>query len=102
MTSHGSTLGGVAEPPVGPEPPGPPGTVALFSAMTVLPLGRQHDRRPGAGDAPDPVQRVDGGLECLDVRHADLEDVALAAGHPPAVLHLREIPQARLHAGVVD
>ena len=34
--------------------------------------------------------------------HADLEHVPLAAGDPPAVLHLRERPQALLDAGVVD
>src|SRR3954462_6029692 len=95
MTSQGSTRGGVAAPPLGLVP-------ALLSAMTALPLGAQYDGRAGAGDAPDPVQRVDGDLECRDVGHAPLQHVALCAGHPPAVLDPRHRTHGLLEAGVVD
>src|SRR5919202_370450 len=98
MTSRGAILGGAAGPPFGA-----PGTAgSALSAMAALPLGAQHDRRPRAGDASDPVQRTDGGLQCRDVGHADLQHVALAAGDPPAVLHLGQRGQSALDAGVVD
>src|ERR687890_1692620 len=98
MTNQGAILGGAAGPPVGA-----PGTAgSALSAMAALPLGAQHDRRPRAGDASDPVQRVDGGLECRDVGHAYLPHVALAAGDPPAVLDLGQRGQSRLDTGVVD
>src|SRR3712207_6859141 len=96
--SQGAILGGAAGPPVGA-----PGTAgSALSAMTALPLGAQHDRRPRAGDASDPVQRADGGLQCRDVGHPDLEHVALAAGDPPAVLDLGHRGQRLLDAGLVD
>src|SRR3954447_18692140 len=80
MSSQGRIRGGVAGPPEGPE------GMVLLSAMTAFPLGREDHGRPRTRDAPDPVQRVDGGLQCRDVGHADLEHVALAAAAPPAVL----------------
>ena len=61
--------------------------------------GLQHHGGAGACHAPDPVQRVDGGLECRDVGHADLEDEALAARHPlavDAVLHAYRIEELLL------
>ena len=91
MNSHGRIRGATAGPPVGPvgAPVGRAGGV--LSAMTALPLGRQNNSGAGAGDAPDPVQRTDGGLECRDVGHPHLEHVALAAGDPPAVLDLGDL-----------
>src|SRR3954471_7377313 len=95
MTSQGSTRGGVAGPPVGL-------VAALLSAMTALPLGAQYDGGAGAGDAPDPVQRVDGGLECRDFGHPHLQPVALGAGPPPAVLDPGHRTHGLLEAGVID
>src|SRR4051812_22179183 len=70
--------------------------------MSALPLGGEDDRGPGAGDAPDPVQRADGGLQSRDVGNPHLEHVTLAAGHAPAVLDAGCRPQRLLDAGVVD
>src|SRR3954451_15189409 len=95
ITSQGRTFGGVAGPPAGPD-----GTE--LSTMTALPFGRQHHGGAGARDAPDPVQRDDGSLECRDVGHTHLEHVALAAGDPPAVLDPGQLAHGLLEAGVVD
>src|SRR3954471_8756531 len=118
--SHGATRGRAAAVPSGsagldagavagagagalsgpaPSAAGVPGIE--LSAIAALPLRAEHDRRAGAGDTPDPVQRADGGFQCRDVAHPHLEHVALAAGPPPAVLDLRHLPQRALQAGVV-
>src|SRR3954453_3801923 len=81
---------------------GPPGTGDVLSVMATLPLGGQDDGRPRAGDAADPVQRADCGLQCRDAGHAHLEHVALAARDPPAVLDLRHRAERLLDPGVVD
>src|SRR4051794_12462842 len=117
--SHGATRGRAAAVPSGPAgldaaaaagagalagaAPSAAGVPGIeLSAIAALPLRAEHDRRAGAGDTPDPVQRADGGFQCRDVAHAHLEHVALAAGHPPAVLDLLHLPQRALQAGVVD
>src|SRR5215216_1383224 len=96
ISNQGSTLGGVAGPPVGPTGPDD------CSAMTALPFGRQNDRRAGACHTPDPIQRPDGRLQCRDIGHPHLEHVSLGAGHPPAVLDLGHRPHGLLDALVVD
>src|SRR3954463_11878251 len=103
-TSQGRIRGVAGGPPVGPTASVPGGfsPALVCSAMTALPLGRQHDGRTGACHTPDPVQRADGGLQCRDVAHTDLQEVPLAAGHAPAVLDLRHRPNGLLEAGVVD
>jgi hypothetical protein len=70
--------------------------------MTALPFGGKNNCCTRASNPSDPVQRTDGGLQSRDVGDPHLEDVALAAGNPPAVLDLGQGPQALLDAGVVD
>src|SRR4051794_3661889 len=95
-STQGRTRGGVSGPAAELSGAG------SFSAMTAFPFRREHHGGPGAGHTPDPVQRADGGLECRDVGHADLENVALAPGDPPAVLYLGQGAQPLLDPGVVD
>src|SRR5688500_13770891 len=63
-----------------------PRSADLFGQLTdaVLPLGGEHDRGAGTGDALGAGQPADDPLEAVHVRGAHLEHERVVAGDEPA------------------